>query len=38
VSFGPGTLGLTLAALQRSATQLTSLGEYPEDLGFPFSL
>jgi len=38
VSFGPGTLGLTLAALQRSATQLTSLGDYPDDLGFPFSL
>jgi len=38
VSFGPGTLGLTLAALQRAATQLTALGEYPEDLGFPFAL
>lgn len=38
VSVGPGSLGLTLAALQRAATQLTALGEYPEDLGFPFSL
>jgi len=38
VSFGPGSLGLTLAALQRSAAQLTALGDYPEDLGFPFSL
>lgn len=38
VSFGPGSLGLTLAALQRSAAQLTALGDYPDDLGFPFSL
>jgi 2-methylisocitrate lyase-like PEP mutase family enzyme len=38
VSFGPGTLGLALAALQRAATQLTELGDYPEDLGFPFEL
>jgi 2-methylisocitrate lyase-like PEP mutase family enzyme len=38
VSFGPGTLGLTLAALQRAATTLTALGDYPEDLGFPYSL
>ncbi len=38
VSFGPGTLGLTLAALQRAATGLTELGEYPEDLGFSFEL
>lgn len=38
VSFGPGTLGLTLAALQRAATDLTALGEYPADLGFKFAL
>jgi len=36
VSFGPGTLGLTLAHLQAAATQLTALGEYPEELGFSF--
>ena len=38
VSFGPGTLGLALAALQRAAAQLTALGDYPDDLGFPFEL
>jgi 2-methylisocitrate lyase-like PEP mutase family enzyme len=38
VSFGPGTLGLTLAALQRAAATLVTLGEYPEDLGFKFEL
>ena len=38
VSFGPGTLGLTLAALQGAATHLTALGDYPDELGFPFSL
>ena len=38
VSFGPGTLGLALAALQRAAATLTALGDYPEDLGFPFTL
>lgn len=38
VSFGPGTLGLTLAALQRAATSLVALGEYPEDLAFKFEL
>lgn len=38
VSFGPGTLGLTLAALQRAAKTLVALGEYPEDLGFKFEL
>ncbi len=38
VSFGPGTLGLTLAALQRAAATLVALGEYPEDLGFKFEL
>ncbi len=38
VSFGPGSLGLTLAALQRSAAQLTALGDYPADLAFPFAL
>lgn len=36
VSFGPGMLGLTLAHLQRAATQLTALGEYPEELGFEY--
>lgn len=36
VSFGPGTLGLTLAHLKNAATQLTALGEYPEELGFTF--
>ena len=38
VSFGPGTLGLALASLQRAATTLTALGDYPEDLGFKFEL
>ncbi|PWC06259.1 isocitrate lyase/PEP mutase family protein [Mycetocola zhujimingii] len=38
VSFGPQTLGLTLAALQRAATTLTALGDYPEDLSFRFEL
>ena len=38
VSFGPGTLGLTLAALQRAAATLVARGEYPEDLGFKFEL
>jgi 2-methylisocitrate lyase-like PEP mutase family enzyme len=38
VSFGPGTLGLTLAALQRAAATLVTLGEYPDDLGFKFEL
>ena len=38
VSFGPQTMGLALAALQRAATTLTALDEYPEDLSFPFSL
>ncbi|WP_349899210.1 isocitrate lyase/PEP mutase family protein [Parafrigoribacterium soli] len=36
VSFGPGTLGLTLAHLQRAAAQLTALGEYPDELGFAY--
>ena len=36
VSFGPGTLGLTLAHLQAAATQLTSLGDYPHELGFRY--
>lgn len=36
VSFGPGTLGLTLAHLQRAAAQLTALGDYPEELGFAY--
>ena len=38
VSFGPQTMGLALAALQRAATTLTALGDYPEDLRFTFSL
>jgi 2-methylisocitrate lyase-like PEP mutase family enzyme len=38
VSFGPGTLGLTLAALQKAATNLTALGDYPDELGFTFAL
>jgi 2-methylisocitrate lyase-like PEP mutase family enzyme len=38
VSFGPGTLGLTLAALQRAAASLVALGEYPEDLAFKYEL
>jgi 2-methylisocitrate lyase-like PEP mutase family enzyme len=36
VSFGPGPLGLTLAHLQQTAAQLTSLGEYPAELGFAY--
>ena len=36
VSFGPFTLGLTLAHLQAAATQLTALGDYPEELGFQY--
>jgi 2-methylisocitrate lyase-like PEP mutase family enzyme len=36
VSFGPFSLGLVLAHLQRAAAQLTSLGEYPEELGFRY--
>lgn len=36
VSFGPYMLGLTLAHLQDAATQLTKLGDYPEELGFKF--
>jgi 2-methylisocitrate lyase-like PEP mutase family enzyme len=36
VSFGPGVLGLTLAHLQAAATQLTALGECPEELGFKY--
>lgn len=36
VSFGPGTLGLTLAHLQAAAAQLTALGDYPEELGFAY--
>ncbi|TXN28615.1 isocitrate lyase/PEP mutase family protein [Lacisediminihabitans profunda] len=36
VSFGPGTLGLTLAHLQRAAATLTALGDYPEELGFKY--
>ncbi|TQL46727.1 2-methylisocitrate lyase-like PEP mutase family enzyme [Homoserinimonas aerilata] len=36
VSFGPGTLGLTLSHLQAAATQLTALGDYPAELGFTY--
>ncbi|MET1051509.1 MAG: isocitrate lyase/phosphoenolpyruvate mutase family protein [Mycetocola sp.] len=38
VSFGPQTLGVALAALQRAATTLTARGDYPDDLSFPFEL
>jgi 2-methylisocitrate lyase-like PEP mutase family enzyme len=36
VSFGPRTLGLTLAHLQAAAAQLTALGDYPQELDFSF--
>jgi 2-methylisocitrate lyase-like PEP mutase family enzyme len=36
VSFGPRTMGLTLAHLQAAAAQLTALGDYPEELGFEY--
>ena len=36
VSFGPGVLGLILAHLQKAATTLTALGDYPEELGFEY--
>lgn len=36
VSFGAGTLGLTLAHLQAAAAQLTALGDYPAELGFKY--
>jgi 2-methylisocitrate lyase-like PEP mutase family enzyme len=36
VSFGPGPMGLTLAHLQKAATQLTALGVYPAELGFSY--
>ncbi|WP_207455162.1 isocitrate lyase/PEP mutase family protein [Herbiconiux sp. SYSU D00978] len=36
VSFGPRTMGLTLAHLQRATRQLTMLGDYPEELGFQY--
>ncbi|MBX3094590.1 MAG: isocitrate lyase/phosphoenolpyruvate mutase family protein [Cryobacterium sp.] len=36
VSFGPGTMGLTLAHLEAAATQLTALGDYPAELGFKY--
>ncbi len=36
VSFGPGTMGLTLAHLRDAATQLTARGEYPSQLGFEY--
>jgi 2-methylisocitrate lyase-like PEP mutase family enzyme len=36
VSFGPRTLGLTLAHLQAATTQLTALGDYPDELGFSY--
>jgi 2-methylisocitrate lyase-like PEP mutase family enzyme len=38
VSFGPYTLGLVLAHLQAAAGQLTALGDYPQELGFEYSL
>ncbi|MGV8885873.1 MAG: isocitrate lyase/PEP mutase family protein [Microbacteriaceae bacterium] len=36
VSFGPATLGLTLAHLQAAASTLTALGDYPDELGFNY--
>jgi len=36
MSFGPGTMGLTLAHLQAAATQLAALGDYPPELGFSY--
>lgn len=36
VSFGPGTMGLTLAHLRAAAKQLASLGDYPEELAFKY--
>lgn len=36
VSFGPRSLGLTLAHLQAAATALTALGDYPPELGFSY--
>ncbi|AWB90288.1 isocitrate lyase/PEP mutase family protein [Salinibacterium hongtaonis] len=36
VSFGPGTMGLTLAHLKGAATELVALGDYPEELAFEF--
>jgi len=36
VSFGPGTLGLTLSHLQQAAAQLTARGDYPAELGFSY--
>ena len=36
VSFGPGTMGLTLAHLHASAAQLTAYGDYPPELGFAY--
>jgi 2-methylisocitrate lyase-like PEP mutase family enzyme len=36
VSFGPFTLGLTLAHLQAAAIQLTALGDYPPELSFSY--
>ena len=38
VSFGPQTMGLALAGLQRAATTLSARGEYPKDLSFSFAL
>ncbi|GAA4267339.1 isocitrate lyase/phosphoenolpyruvate mutase family protein [Frondihabitans peucedani] len=36
VSFGPGTMGITLAHLRAAAETLTARGEYPGELGFAF--
>jgi 2-methylisocitrate lyase-like PEP mutase family enzyme len=36
VSFGPGMLGLALAHLHAAASQLTALGDYPDELGFSY--
>jgi 2-methylisocitrate lyase-like PEP mutase family enzyme len=34
VTFGPGTLGIAMAALAKAAEQLLAHGELPENLGF----
>lgn len=36
VSFGPGTMGLTLAHLRAAAKQVTALGDYPDGLDFKY--
>jgi len=36
VSFGPGTLGLTLSHLRDATERLTARGDYPGELGYAF--